>query len=180
VHCTTGQNVISTCIPRGFIDEEGLDRGDIIQGIWRSESKGIIICRGRQRKLKIAHAVFGRKEWYSKFKVLLVKTTILKIVKSTITRNTTFIKNNNKCTCQFSLNYPLHLHIFKKERTLANQLSDTMYIRTEQTPHIFDISVFYSSVNGVRVVNLTVKSTMFPYRNIHKFTWTSPDGKTHN
>ena len=27
---------------------------------------------------------------------------------------------------------------------------------------------------------LVVTSTMFPYRNIHKYTWTSPDGKTHN
>jgi hypothetical protein len=40
--------------------------------------------------------------------------------------------------------------------------------------------------NGLRVVNFTtyknliVKSTMFPYRNIHKFTCTSPDGKTYN
>jgi hypothetical protein len=40
--------------------------------------------------------------------------------------------------------------------------------------------------NGVRVVNfatsknLTVKSTMFPHRNIHKVTLTSPDGMTHN
>jgi hypothetical protein len=43
-----------------------------------------------------------------------------------------------------------------------------------------------SNDNGVRVVNFTtsknliVKSTMFPHRNIYKFTWTSPDGKTHN
>ena len=39
--------------------------------------------------------------------------------------------------------------------------------------------------NGVRIVNfdtsknLVVKSTMFPHRNIHKCTRTSPDGLTH-
>jgi hypothetical protein len=43
-----------------------------------------------------------------------------------------------------------------------------------------------SNDNGVRIVNfatsknLVVKITMFPHRNIHKYTWTSPDGKTHN
>jgi hypothetical protein len=43
-----------------------------------------------------------------------------------------------------------------------------------------------SNDNGVRVVNFATSnnvidsSTMFPHRNIHKFTWTSPDGKTHN
>jgi hypothetical protein len=42
-----------------------------------------------------------------------------------------------------------------------------------------------SNDNGVRVVNfatsknLFVKS-MFPHRSIHKYNWTSPDGKTHN
>jgi hypothetical protein len=28
--------------------------------------------------------------------------------------------------------------------------------------------------------NPIVKSTMFPHQNIHKFTWTSSVGKTHN
>jgi hypothetical protein len=43
-----------------------------------------------------------------------------------------------------------------------------------------------SSDNGVTVANfatskfLTVKSTMFPYRNIHKYTGKFPVGKTYN
>ena len=43
-----------------------------------------------------------------------------------------------------------------------------------------------SNDNGVRSVNfaisknLVVKRTMFPHRNIHEYTWISPDGKTHN
>ena len=43
-----------------------------------------------------------------------------------------------------------------------------------------------SNDNGVRKVNFAtsknrvVKSTMFPHRDIHKHTWTPPDGKTHN
>ena len=43
-----------------------------------------------------------------------------------------------------------------------------------------------SNDNGVRIVNfatsknLVVKSAMFPHRNIHEYTWTSLDGKTHN
>jgi endonuclease/exonuclease/phosphatase family metal-dependent hydrolase len=43
-----------------------------------------------------------------------------------------------------------------------------------------------SNDGGVRLVNfatsknLRVKSTIFPHRNIHKYTWTSKDGNTHN
>ena len=43
-----------------------------------------------------------------------------------------------------------------------------------------------SNDNGVRIVNfaksknLVVKSTIFRQRDIHKYTWTYPDGKTHN
>jgi len=43
-----------------------------------------------------------------------------------------------------------------------------------------------SNGNWVRIVNfaisknVVVKSTIFPYRNIHKYTWTCHDGKTHD
>ena len=43
-----------------------------------------------------------------------------------------------------------------------------------------------SNDNGVRIVNfatsenLAVHSKIFPHRNIHKYTWTSSEGKTHN
>jgi hypothetical protein len=43
-----------------------------------------------------------------------------------------------------------------------------------------------SNDNGVRIVNfatsknLRFKSKMFPHHKIHKYTWTSPNGKTHN
>jgi len=39
---------------------------------------------------------------------------------------------------------------------------------------------------GIRIVkfaaskNLVFRSNMFPHQNIQKYTWTSPDGKTHN
>jgi hypothetical protein len=35
-------------------------------------------------------------------------------------------------------------------------------------------------VNFATFKNLTVKSTMSPHRNIHKFTWASPNGRTNN
>ena len=42
----------------------------------------------------------------------------------------------------------------------------------------------HNNVNGVKVNSATlknlVKNMMFLHRNIHKHTWTSPDGKTHN
>jgi len=35
-------------------------------------------------------------------------------------------------------------------------------------------------VNIATSKNLVVKNTMFLHRNINKYNWTSPDGKTHN
>jgi endonuclease/exonuclease/phosphatase family metal-dependent hydrolase len=43
-----------------------------------------------------------------------------------------------------------------------------------------------SNDNGVTAVNvatsknLVAKSTMYPHRKIHKYTWTCPEGDTHN
>jgi hypothetical protein len=43
-----------------------------------------------------------------------------------------------------------------------------------------------SNDNGVTIINfatsknLVVRSTMFLHRNIHKYTWNSPNGQTHN
>ena len=42
------------------------------------------------------------------------------------------------------------------------------------------------SDNGERMVsfcalnNLAIASTMFPHKNIHRYTWTSPNGQHHN
>jgi hypothetical protein len=36
-----------------------------------------------------------------------------------------------------------------------------------------------TAVNFATSKNLTIKSTMFPHRNIHKFTWTCPDRNTY-
>ena len=58
--------------------------------------------------------------------------------------------------------------------------------------NIFKLTVWNESLpqdgkdNGVRIVNfassknLVGNSTMFLHRNIHKYIWTSPDGKTYN
>jgi hypothetical protein len=41
-----------------------------------------------------------------------------------------------------------------------------------------------SNENGIRILNVATSKDlivkMFPHRKIHKYAWTSPDGKTHN
>ena len=37
-----------------------------------------------------------------------------------------------------------------------------------------------TEMNFATSQNVAVNSTMFPHENIHKYTWTSLDGKTHN
>jgi exonuclease III len=44
-------------------------------------------------------------------------------------------------------------------------------LRASRNDNVFRVVIF------VTFKNLIVKSRMFPHNNIHKFTWTSPDGK---
>jgi len=60
------------------------------------------------------------------------------------------------------------------ERIFSNlQLGMTVYIRIVRDNNV-------TTVNFATSKSLVVNSTMFPHRNIHKFTWTCPDGKTHS
>jgi hypothetical protein len=60
------------------------------------------------------------------------------------------------------------------ERTYVNQqLGTRVYIKTVNGN---DVRI----VNFVISKNLVLKSTTLPHETIHKYTWNSPDGKTHN
>jgi hypothetical protein len=64
----------------------------------------------------------------------------------------------------------------------ANVGRENIFKLTIKNESLHDIS----NDNRVRVVNfptpknLFVKHTMFPHCKIYKYTWTSPEGKTHN
>jgi hypothetical protein len=52
---------------------------------------------------------------------------------------------------------------------------------------IFKPTIMNESLHEIKMVmefakskNLTVKSTKFPNRNVHKFIWASPDEKNYN
>jgi hypothetical protein len=59
---------------------------------------------------------------------------------------------------------------------------EDVFIPTIGNENFYDIN----NDNGITAVNsdtsknLNVKRTNFPHHSIHKFTWTSPDGKKHN
>jgi hypothetical protein len=83
------------------------------------------------------------------------------------------------------------LFFFKDLNTLDVKLIFFMYINfvlylTSPSTFLNFCHISSSNNNGVTVVNfatsknLIVKSIMFPHRKIHKYAWTSPDGKTHN
>jgi endonuclease/exonuclease/phosphatase family metal-dependent hydrolase len=80
--------------------------------------------------------------------------------------------------------YKFHKHLMK---ILFGDFNDKVGKEDIFKPTIGNESLHeISNDNGVRLANfvtsknLRVKSTMFPHRNIYKYTWTSPDGETHN
>jgi len=56
----------------------------------------------------------------------------------------------------------------------------TVLISYQVTHTMWLLLFFIHYVPSITSKNLVVKSTMFPHRNIHKYTWTSTDGKTDN
>ena len=78
-----------------------------------------------------------------------------------------------------------HFHKYPMKILLGNfnaKLGDDIFKTTTGNESLHQDS----NDNGVRIMNLchikhlVVKSTMFPHHNIHKHTWTSSKGKTHN
>ena len=57
----------------------------------------------------------------------------------------------------------VHVFLFHYKKWKLRQHSNDNGVRT---------------VNFVRSKNLVVKSTMLPHRNVHKYSWTCPDGQT--
>jgi hypothetical protein len=66
----------------------------------------------------------------------------------------------------------------KTSQNASTYISSTLIKFTEGLQQ--NISNDYGVVNFVTSKNLTINSTMFPCHNIHKLTWTFPDGKTHS
>jgi len=57
---------------------------------------------------------------------------------------------------------------------------NSLYTASSNSPYItlkftFTFHIHFKDTSK----NLVVKSTLFPHRNIYKYTWTSPDGQTH-
>ncbi|PNF42937.1 hypothetical protein B7P43_G11837, partial [Cryptotermes secundus] len=70
----------------------------------------------------------------------------------------------------FPLSHHVPLHFMYNPSLSKSQFSTQLLGRTNVTPNIFAIQFYL----------LLSISTMFPHRNIHKFTWVSLDGKIHN
>ena len=62
-----------------------------------------------------------------------------------------------------------HLHTYSMEQSPPGETNH--FSARQEIPRLL--------CNFATSTNLVVKSTMLPHRNIHKYTWTFPDGKTH-
>jgi hypothetical protein len=88
---------------------------------------------------------------------------------------------NEKLGCGFVQFPRYNMKLLSGDFSVKGGMEDIfkMTIRNENLHETSNDSV-------VRVVkfatskNLVIKSTMFPYHNIHKYTWTSPEGNKHN
>jgi hypothetical protein len=62
----------------------------------------------------------------------------------------------------------------------VKEVKEDIFRSTVGNESLHEITNDNGVVNFVTSKNMIARSTMFPNRNVHKFTWTSPDGKTRN
>jgi hypothetical protein len=73
----------------------------------------------------------------------------------------------------YNTNYIIILNILAPTEDKTDDVEDIFY---EEMKCVFNEFCKYH----MKILLGGVKITVSPHRNVHKFIWTSPDGKTHN
>jgi hypothetical protein len=95
--------------------------------------------------------------------------------------------SEEKCDVYKDSFYEELKHLFYHMKILLGDFNEKVGRENIFKPTIGNASLHQGSIdNGVRILNfatsksLVLKGTIYLHRNFHVYTWTSPEGKTHN